>query len=343
MNQTFINITGVEHFSNLLNGFEDLVECTQKGEGLSPNAAYTNAIINLDDDVVEVIDGQEGFLDSVKRGATKVYEWIKSLIKAIKDWLLGTSKRAYEAAKRRLEEINNPNKYLEEVMRFATTYGVVFDGNRFEDKLLDAPFKRIDAKDKEIIVSAIKSPDIPLDKINIVLDDLSEVISSKTEQNLTFVIKRAEEINRIDPSKEAQGKLNINDRFLSDTISAVEKIKRDLSHISEADFNDVCKSVIKLADNTQVTLNTALNALTKLNDDNRLDDGTGRITREANITKELGGIANGLRDLVITLDSQIQKSIASAKYEVVKAALIKAKSETSESAERYIQDMINAM
>jgi len=93
MERSFVSLAGVEHEAELLNGYVDLVDSNGDAELKTPEAIYTETVLKLDGDTYGIVDGQEGFLDNIKRGATKVYEWIKSLIRAIKDWLFGKPKQ----------------------------------------------------------------------------------------------------------------------------------------------------------------------------------------------------------------------------------------------------------
>jgi len=93
MERSFVSLAGVEHEAELLNGYVDLVDSNGDAELKTPEAIYTETVLKLDGDTYGIVDGQEGFLDNIKRGSTKVYEWIKSLIRAIKDWLFGKPKQ----------------------------------------------------------------------------------------------------------------------------------------------------------------------------------------------------------------------------------------------------------
>jgi len=78
-----MSFSDVEHYANMIDGCEAI----NNGNYRSPNSQYATAVLKL-------YAGNEGFLDSIKKGASTIKEWIIKLIKAIKDWLVGTKKEA---------------------------------------------------------------------------------------------------------------------------------------------------------------------------------------------------------------------------------------------------------
>ena len=83
----FEHLSGMESIShefdntfNLAAGMEAiaLAGAAESYDGFEANYAHTVLTLNDID-----VSGQEGFLDGIKKGARKVYEWIRDLIKSM--------------------------------------------------------------------------------------------------------------------------------------------------------------------------------------------------------------------------------------------------------------------
>lgn len=83
-----MSYSDVIHFSNMVSGCESI----NSGEYKSPNSIYAQTVLKLHANDAGLYAGQEGFLDNVKKGAGKFLEWVKKLIRAIKDYIKGISK-----------------------------------------------------------------------------------------------------------------------------------------------------------------------------------------------------------------------------------------------------------
>ena len=81
-----VNIDNLEHVLSTLTGFESL----SSGDLESPDSVYAKTVLKLNGVDFKHRAGTEGFLSSVKAGATKVYEMIKNFIKAIRDFFFGS-------------------------------------------------------------------------------------------------------------------------------------------------------------------------------------------------------------------------------------------------------------
>lgn len=85
-----MSISDIEHFGTIISGCEAI----NNGDKESSDARYAFAVLKLHHQDLSSITGQEGFLDSVKKGASTIKEWVVKLIKAIKTWLVGNKKEA---------------------------------------------------------------------------------------------------------------------------------------------------------------------------------------------------------------------------------------------------------
>ncbi|QYN80000.1 hypothetical protein PQD71_gp107 [Kosakonia phage Kc263] len=78
-----MNFGEVEHFSTMLSGCESI----NNGNVNSPDGRYAISVLKLHANDAGLYAGQEGFLDSVKRGAMSIVEWVKKLARAVMDWI----------------------------------------------------------------------------------------------------------------------------------------------------------------------------------------------------------------------------------------------------------------
>ncbi len=81
-----VDIDNLEHVLSTLTGFESL----SNGDFTSPDSVYAKTVLKLNGVDFKYRAGSEGFLNSVKAGAEKVYEMIKNFIKAIRDFFFGS-------------------------------------------------------------------------------------------------------------------------------------------------------------------------------------------------------------------------------------------------------------
>lgn len=84
----------VEHFATMLAGCESI----NSGKPLNSDGRYAYAVLKLHAADFGAVAGQEGFLDSIKRGASNIKEWIIKVIRAIRDFLTGRGKKSFKKA-----------------------------------------------------------------------------------------------------------------------------------------------------------------------------------------------------------------------------------------------------
>lgn len=98
----------VEHFAAMVAGCESF----NTGDVQAPDARYALSVLKLHANDMGLVAGQEGFLDSIKKGAQTIKQWFLSLVRAIKDFLQGskTAVQAKELAKAESEH----DKWLKE-------------------------------------------------------------------------------------------------------------------------------------------------------------------------------------------------------------------------------------
>lgn len=77
-----MSFSDVEHFATVITGCESIAN----GDRTSGDARYAFAVLKLQAVDFGAHAGQEGFLDSVKKGAANTAEFVKKLFEAIKKW-----------------------------------------------------------------------------------------------------------------------------------------------------------------------------------------------------------------------------------------------------------------
>lgn len=81
-----MSISDIEHFSNMVSGCESI----SSGRLNDPDVKYAFAVLKLHNQDMGLVSGQEGFLDSIKKGASNAVKWVKQLILAIGNWIKNT-------------------------------------------------------------------------------------------------------------------------------------------------------------------------------------------------------------------------------------------------------------
>lgn len=342
MEKSFARLAGFEHESEMLDGYVDLIECVDQEKELTPSAIYTNAVLNLHvQDEDGVVDGQEGFLDSIKRGATKVYEWIKSIIRAIRNWFSGSNNKEYAAAKvsiKGLDSVEALDKELDKKL---------MDIINSNNKLADIDIKQAIGETKKIIQENITNQAQELktdvEKKEKIIGTIVNEISNKILVRFKQTVSRIEEIKRIDPTGETLELLGLsrNWKFISDANLFTET---NLNKENQVNFARTIKTIVDNAEDIQRDLSKAVTALDKINEASRNDESESRrVARAGSVVKELSELAAIYRDMVITISSQVQMGYKKAEASIVKHALLDAMKHSDEIANKYIQQAIDSL
>lgn len=77
-----MSYSDIEHFSNMVTGCESI----SQGSYRTSEARYASAVLKLHAQDMGEVAGQEGFLDTIKRGAQNAVKWVKQLMTAIGNW-----------------------------------------------------------------------------------------------------------------------------------------------------------------------------------------------------------------------------------------------------------------
>lgn len=288
---------------------------------------------------IGAIDGNEGFVDTIKRGAAHVYEWIKSLIKMIRDWWRGGIQR-FEQAKKNLLNINGITAKFKEI----TTNGL--DGVTKVSENAKRISRRFDSKDRAIINEAIKEANAEKATIEVapaIIGSIIDPIANKIAGKLDKMKGHVAEIDRLDPERKALGELGLSTTFNFITDGSVNFGDR-FRQADQAKFAAEVKRVVTAADEAQKELDTATTNLSRLNEKAKgHDEMQHQLSRLSAIVRQLTAIAEDFRALVIDIDSALYRALKEESVGIVKQALTEAKKSVSEPAQNYINQLMSEL
>lgn len=90
-----MSYSDLEHFGTILSGCESI----NAGDYKSGNSIYAQTVLKLHLNDAGMYAGQEGFVDSIKKGAKKTKEWVEKFIKALKEFIANTWNKVVNKAK----------------------------------------------------------------------------------------------------------------------------------------------------------------------------------------------------------------------------------------------------
>ena len=319
----------------LTTGMEAIALAGEDGQTQGFEARYAQALVNIELDFA----GQEGFVDTLKRGATKIYQWIKDLIKMIRGWLNDARKR-FDIAKRHLSNLNWVTDKFKDIkqkgiMALATkspnTQRIV---RRFDDKDRGIINEALAEANNEVLSAPVNTT---MKIIGSALDPIANMIGNK----LNGFKSRVEEINRLDPEGYALKQLGLSGHanyLTSGVVNSGDKFMQE----DQAQFTRRIERLVVAAEEAQKELATATANLDKLNEANAgHSEQQHQMSRLATIVKHLTAISDGMTTLVIDIDGALYKAIKNQEAGVVREAMNKAKGSVSEAAQEYI-DQLNA-
>lgn len=142
-----MSFSDVEHVMTMMSGCESLLH----GDPKSADAKYAFTVLKLHANDAGFVAGQEGFIDSIKKGASATVEWVKKLIQAIRDYLKGVSREDRD----RINNIDKKLKALEKVEQY--NGADAFDGVKGSAALV---LKRLEGVAKDVEGTDISFPDV---------------------------------------------------------------------------------------------------------------------------------------------------------------------------------------
>lgn len=316
MEQTFVQLAGCEHEATLLIGYDELIAHQEDKKPMTPDAVYTETVLKLDHETFDIVDGQEGFIDQIKRGASKVYEWIKSIIKAIRDFIFGSKKKKVTEAEVSLKTVTP-----------LVDSGKVNLTNSADNKQVKEVIRRLDTEDKKIVEEAIKQA-TSVDS-SILKEELVTHVTGKLNQMLRSANVAIGYNKTLDPENRIPEYLSVP----SDILKPVEDLSGIIENVKPGEFGRLATSLVKVNQEFNSNLAKVTVTLDKLNNEYRgHDDKARQLSRAAAYVSKLSDVSILLGDMIITLDSQLQIAIRKEENEMVKQVLKEVHHEVSEEA-----------
>lgn len=343
MERSFASLAGFEHEAELVTGYDDLVSHHEHQTPKTPEAVYTETVLKLEAGTYGIIDGQEGFLDNIKRGANKVYEWIKSMIRAIRNWFSGNNKKEYTTAVAEVKNLNIESNFDKQLEKSLAEFDKHWSGAlRDVSRHTDADTKK---EIKEVVSEGVVELKNDAEKREKLIGTIVNEIAAKISTRLKQVEIRVKEIKRIDPTGETLENLGLS-RSWNFITEAFETNVVGLSKENQANFAHLVKGIVDDSEDIQRELSKAVSGLEKINEATRnIEDNTEnrKVARAGSIVKELSEIASIYRDTIVTISSQVQMGYKKAETSIVKSALMDALKHSDETANKYIQQAIDSL
>lgn len=338
--------TEFKHACAITNGIDELVLSIKDSKELTPDGVYADTVLKLNGIELAELAGTEGFLDGIKRGASKIYEWIKELIKTIRGWFNGSTKKDYEQAKKeitsdlilvnRIKELKAQG--IDAYLKHDLDEGTVMIVKRMPTNVK----KEVNDSLNTIKAVAVSTPtEINEAAIGTVLSTVANrVVTAMKSINL-----RIEEIQRIDPTGETLEVLGLS-RDHSVIVDAVKGSGAYFAKMDQKDFSSNVKSLVKDSEAAQSELAKATVALDKMNEAAKGHEGTERssqLSRSVSVVKNLAEIAGIYRDTVITINGQVMMAYKNAENSIIKQAVLEAMKNTDEVSNKYLNDAVAAL
>jgi prophage DNA circulation protein len=165
-----MSFSDVEHYATMFSGCEAIGKRDYK----HPDAVYASAVLQVHANDLGQYAGQEGFLDSVKKGAGNTKEFLAKMYAAIKEWFVKVFKVIRAGFRKTFtrqlspSEASSISNKLKAMVAAVKDYSSEIGG----EKLVTACEKAIDALDNQH--SAQKS----VDALNDVLQKTDDVVTS---------------------------------------------------------------------------------------------------------------------------------------------------------------------
>lgn len=333
---------------NLAAGLESIIATGPASSYEGVEARYTHTVLTLNG--IDV-SGQEGFLDGIKKGAMKVYEWIKDLIKTIRSWFTGPSKAQYEKDKKEIKEVINQvninrtkdlkDKGVDEFVKQMTD--VIGVPAASADPIVKT-IKRMSPDEKKAVNEAIKEVDIPNVSTPQELDDsikdtVINEISLKLKSKFSQLENKIKEIKRIDQTGETGEFMNIAVKW--DVLEGIVKsIASEFEREDQKKFSSRIAALIKISDDAQAEVANATVNMDRLNEKYKGHEHTSegkKLSRAVAILKLLTEIADLYRTIIVGVSKDLREGYKKASSEIVKSAMNAARVELSNAMDKFIE------
>lgn len=340
-----------DHTCAITTGMVELVESIEKETELTPNACFANTVLVLNDVDLPSLAGQEGFWDGVKKGTTKVYEWIKQLIRTFRDWFNGKTKRRYEEAEKNLEKdgVDIDDKIAELAKAFVMNTTPTIVPKEVVIPSTAPIMRRVENADLKVIVAKFKEEMEVKEEAGDIKSDVDtayEAIAAKMKNGMSAIGTQIAELKRIDPTGETQRRISIKIDYEAD-LKLIESVLgwipgKDPTQRIEA----LSKSVVVSAKAAQFAAARAAVNVEKMNEKAKGNpDATmqSELSRSVSVMKVVTEIAARYRDLVITMDSASLIAAAKIVDAGIRNAVVAAMGEVSERSAEYLQQAMDEL
>ncbi|EBY9763905.1 hypothetical protein D5W64_12400 [Salmonella enterica subsp. enterica serovar Saintpaul] len=334
---------------SLTNGMNELAFREDVTAELTPDAVYANTVLVLNDVDLPSLAGQEGFWDGVKKGATKVYEWIKQLIRTFRDWFNGKSKREYEEAKKNLSKdgVDIEDKVVELAKVFVMQSSSVNVPKESAIPKTAPIMRRLDSTDVKTIVTKFKEEMVAKEDSGAISDAANEAyaaIISKLSNGVNQIANQIDELKRIDGTAETQKLLGLSVDFNADWLMFDSMKNWKAGDNAVKDLEAVSKSLVLASENAQKASAQAAVTVERMNEKAKGDPDSevqSKLARAVSVMKVVTEIAARYRDLVITMDSATLRAASKiVDVSIVRAIMDSVKDVSDRSAE-YMEKAMN--
>lgn len=334
-----------DHTCAITTGMVELVESIEKETELTPNASFANTVLILNDVDLPSLAGQESFWDGVKKGASKVYEWIKQLIKTFRDWFNGKSKREYEEAKKNIEKdgLDIEDK-VTELARAFVMQSVSAPVVKSSIIPKTAPImRRLESSDVKTIVEKFKEDMTAKEDSGAIKDSVEEAyaaIISKLSNGVNTIATQIDELKRIDDTKETQKLLGVTVDFNADWLLFDSMKNWRAGTDALKDLEAVGKSLVLASENAQKAAASAAVTVERMNEKakgNPDSEVQSQLARSVSVMKVITEIAARYRDLVITMDSAVLRAGAKIVDAGIRSAMMASVKDVNERSAAYLQ------
>lgn len=336
-------ITGFEsldvEFENtcaLANGVDELVLAINEDNELTGDAVFADTVLKLNDIDLVALEGTEGFLDGIKKGAMKTYEWIKALIRSIRDWLTGKTAQAYKAASTGL------NAAVTKIDNLATSVSAALRGgvNKVSasiesPKIVKETLRRLDSSTKAVVDDNMKlAAEAPIvaEKVDKLRSETIERITTSIKRQYSGIGKELTEVERIDPDHTTLKRLGVEDQYTK-VQAGVKNTPARLDKIPDGKFSYLVSDLLRLASEAQLMLSSATTGLDRINESTDTEERA--VSRAVAVVRHIGAMAARYRDLIITLNSQATKASDDIVMDITKQAVREAVKNTADTTTDY--------
>lgn len=327
-----------KHYISVLSGFETLHEETSASsdyfphpEDMSDDMKTAVTVLKLNDIDLESTVGTESFIDTVKKGAKQVKEWIKALIKSIREYFFG-KKTKYDTAKK-LEKLNKQKG----------------------DNLINITNKDIDKAITDVtkITKKLDEKINDRNKLNEELDQVLEAIDAELDAGIGEVALKANnyfdkcktilsELDKVDSTGESRELLGLNKDWGKDLVKP----------FTDLTVNDHPRRVvgeleklIRITDKVIGDLESATKKLDVLNEAGKGHESEEghKLSRAAKVLQCVANVSDVLQNIVINTSGAIEDKVVKARHKVTKDILSHYVNITSPAAKAYLDKMLADM